>query len=92
MALFGLTLAVMARQAQQPDAPPRLLATLSSMADGRYPPSWSSDERGRAAARELVQPLAAALLATSVARGGGDGAGAAESAADSPEGHGVSLS
>jgi EmrB/QacA subfamily drug resistance transporter len=91
-ALLGLTLAVMARQAQQPDASPELLATLSSIADGKYPPTWSSDERGRAVARELVQPLAAALLATSVARGGADGSGTTQSAADSPEGHSVSLS
>src|SRR5205823_6411340 len=42
-ALLGLTLAVMARQAQQPDASPRLLATLSSLADGRYPDTWNSD-------------------------------------------------
>jgi EmrB/QacA subfamily drug resistance transporter len=90
-ALLGLTLAVMARQAQQPDASPELLATLSSIADGKYPPTWSSDERGRAVARELVQPLAAALLATSVARGGADGSSATRSATDSPEGHGVTL-
>src|SRR5919201_1856557 len=74
-ALLGLTLTVMAREAQQPDASPELLATLSSIADGKYPPTWSSDERGRAVARELVQPVAAALLAASVATGGTDGTG-----------------
>jgi EmrB/QacA subfamily drug resistance transporter len=71
-ALLGLNLAVMARQAQQADASPQLLATLSSMANGQYPSTWSTDERGRAVAREVVQPLAAALLATSVAGGGAD--------------------
>jgi EmrB/QacA subfamily drug resistance transporter len=90
-ALLGLTLAVMARQAQQPDASPELLATLSSIADGKYPPTWSSDERGRAVARELVQPLAAALLVTSMARGGADASGATQSATDSPDEHGLSL-
>jgi hypothetical protein len=91
-ALLGLTLAVMARQAQQPDASPQLLATLSSMADGQYPPTWSRDERGRAVARDLVQPLATALLVTSMARGGADASGTTQSADDSPEGHSVSLS
>jgi EmrB/QacA subfamily drug resistance transporter len=90
-ALLGLTLAVMARQAQQPDASPELLATLSSMADGKYPHTWSSDERGRAVARELVQPLASALLVASVATGGADGINATRSAADSPDEHGLSL-
>jgi hypothetical protein len=90
-ALLGLTLAVMARQAQQPDASPQLLATLSSMADGHYPSTWSTDERGRAVARERVQPLAAALLAASVATGGADASGAIQSATDSPDEHGLSL-
>jgi len=90
-ALLGLTLAVMARQAQQPDASPQLLATLSSMADGQHPPTGSSDERGRAVARERVQPLAAALLAASVAKAGADGSGATQSATDSADEHGLSL-
>jgi hypothetical protein len=81
----------MARQAQQPDASPELLATLSSMADGKYPHTWSSDERGRAVARELVQPLASALLVASVATGGADGINATRTAADSPDEHGLSL-
>src|SRR5919202_6080603 len=90
-ALLGLTLAVMARQAQQPDASPELLTTLSSIADGKYPTTWSSDERGRAVARELVQPLAAALLVTSVARGGAGASGTTQSATGSPDEHGLSL-
>lgn len=93
-ALFGLTLAVLARQAQQPDASPQLLATLSSMADGQYPHSWSSDERGRAVAREVVQPLAAALLAASVNGGGAATNGAAPPPAgevEGHEGHGLAL-
>jgi len=71
-ALMGLTLAVVARQAQQQDASPHLLGALSSMADGQFPHTWSAEERGRAVAREVIQPLAAALLAASIVRKGGD--------------------
>jgi EmrB/QacA subfamily drug resistance transporter len=90
MALLGLNLAVMARQAQQPDAPdasPRLLATLSSLADGQFPETWSTEQRGRAVAREVIQPLAAALLAASVAKGGDQSNGPTPPAIDHRVGH-----
>jgi hypothetical protein len=63
---------VVARQAQQPDVSPHLLGALSSMADGQFPHTWSVEERGRAVAREVIQPLAAALLAASIVRKGGE--------------------
>jgi EmrB/QacA subfamily drug resistance transporter len=68
-AMAGVTLAVVADQAQRSDANPRLLASLSSLADGRYPPAWSAEERGRAVARDLIEPLAAEALLSSVGNG-----------------------
>jgi EmrB/QacA subfamily drug resistance transporter len=64
---LGLTLATLAREAQSGRADPRLLAALSDAVDGRYPHSWSTQERGQAVARDLVAPLAEALLAQYVA-------------------------
>jgi hypothetical protein len=61
-AVLGLALALVAREAQRPDADPHLLASLAATADGRYPHEWSDDERGRAVARESIEPLAVALL------------------------------
>jgi HAMP domain-containing protein len=61
-AILGLSLALMARKAQRPDADRQLLATLASTADGRFPHDWSEAERGRAVAREVIKPLAVALL------------------------------
>jgi hypothetical protein len=66
-AALGLTLGALAREAQSPDADPRLLVALSDAVDGRYPHSWSAEERGRAVAREMVEPLATALLSSYVA-------------------------
>jgi hypothetical protein len=63
---LGLTLANLAREAQSPDADPRLLEALSQVADGRYPHSWGAGERARAIARDTVEPLAAALLSSYV--------------------------
>ncbi len=61
-ALLGLTLALLARQAQQPDADPHILATLSSSVDGRYPHEWSDEQRGKAVARDIIEPLSIMLL------------------------------
>jgi hypothetical protein len=71
-AALGLTLGALAREAQSNEADPRLLAALSDAVDGRYPHSWSTEERGRAVAREMVAPLATALVSSYV--GGHDGA------------------
>lgn len=73
-ALLGLTLATMAREAQQPDADPHLLATLSSAVDGHYPHDWSDEERGRAVASDILEPLSIALIASSVSKDGTQGA------------------
>jgi DHA2 family multidrug resistance protein len=65
-AWLGLTLAFMAREAQKPDANPEVLATLSSAVDGQYPHNWSEEQRGRAVAEDLIEPLSVLLLASSV--------------------------
>ena len=65
-ALFGLMLALLAREAQKPEADPQLLATLSSAIDGRYPSEWSEEQRGRAVAHDLLEPLSALVLLSSV--------------------------
>ena len=65
-ALLGLTLALMAREAQKPDADAQVLATLSQASDGRYPHHWSDEERGRAVAQDIIEPLAISLLASAV--------------------------
>jgi putative ABC transport system ATP-binding protein len=70
LALFGLLLALVARQAQKPKADPQFLATLSSLVDGRYPQTWSKEQRGRAMAQDIIEPLAVQLLLSSVSRGG----------------------
>lgn len=68
-ALMGLTLALMAHEAQQPDANPQLLATLSASVDGRYPSTWSDEQRGKAVAQEILEPLAITLLASAINNG-----------------------
>ena len=90
-ALLGLTLALMAREAQRPDADAQVLATLSHAVDGRYPHDWSDEERGRAVAQDIIEPLAISLLASSVSRGGAQSNGrqAAEEAA--PETSDIAL-
>jgi MFS family permease len=74
-ALLGLTLAAVAQRAQAPDASPQLLGALASLANGRFPPEWSDERRGRAVAREVIQPLAAALLVAAVLRASRGGPG-----------------
>jgi len=76
-ALLGLTLALIARKAQQPEADPDILATLSSTTDGRYPHYWSEEQRGTAVARDIIEPMSIALLASSVSNGGEHTNGAA---------------
>jgi hypothetical protein len=68
-ALLGLILALMAGEAQRPDASPQLLASLSANVNGRYPPTWSEEERARAVAQDVFEPLAITLLASSVGNG-----------------------
>jgi len=75
-ALLGLTLALVAREAQKPDANPQLLTTLSSTANGRYPDSLSEEQRARAVSQDIVEPLSIALLASSIGNGGGHANGA----------------
>lgn len=63
---LGLTLTMLAREVASPTADPRLIAALSDAVDGRYPHSWSADERAQAVVRDMVEPLARALLNSSV--------------------------
>jgi hypothetical protein len=76
-ALLGLTLALLARRAQQPDADPHILATLSSSVDGRYPHEWSDEQRGKAVARDIIEPLSIMLLLSATGKGGDNANGAA---------------
>jgi hypothetical protein len=82
-ALLGLTLALIARKAQQPEADPDILATLSSTVDGSYPHNWSEEQRGQAVARDIIEPMSIALLASSVGNGGEHANGAATGAGTS---------
>jgi len=68
--LLGLTLALVAREAQRPDANQQILETLSSTVNGRYPYTWSDEQRGRAVAQDIIEPLAISLLASSISNGG----------------------
>ena len=85
-ALLALTLALMAREAQKPEADPQTLATLSSAVNGRYPYTWSDEQRGRAVARDFLEPLSIALLASSISNGGAHANGANASLPGAPEG------
>jgi EmrB/QacA subfamily drug resistance transporter len=69
-ALLGLTLALVAREAQRPDANQQILQTLSSTVNGRYPHAWSDEQRGRAVAQDIIEPLSISLLASSLSNGG----------------------
>jgi len=75
-ALLGLTLALVAREAQKPDANPQILETLSSTVNGRYPYTWSDEQRGRAVAQDIIEPLSISLLASSLSNGGAHANGA----------------
>jgi EmrB/QacA subfamily drug resistance transporter len=65
-ALLGLTLALVAREAQKPDANPQILETLSNSVNGRYPHEWSDEQRGKAAAQDIIEPLAISLITSSI--------------------------
>jgi hypothetical protein len=71
-ALLGLVLALIAQEAQLPEADPQFLATLSSAASERYPQTWSEEQAGRAVARDILEPLSIRLLASSISNGRGD--------------------
>jgi len=73
-ALLGLTLAFLAREAQKPQADPAIVATLSNTINGRYPHTWSDEERARAVAQDIIEPLSITLLASSVSNGHANGA------------------
>ena len=75
-ALLGLTLALIAREAQKPDADPQILETLSSSINGRYPHEWSDEQRGKAVANDILEPMSIALIASSVNNGNGHPNGA----------------
>ena len=81
-ALLGLTLALVAREAQKPDANPHVLETLSNSVDGQYPHEWSDEQRGKAVAQEIIEPLAISLLASSIGNGEGNTNGASSSSSD----------
>jgi EmrB/QacA subfamily drug resistance transporter len=81
-ALLGVMLALVARRAQQPEADPLVLAALSSAVDGRYPSDWSEEERGRAVARDVIEPLSMMLLASSVGSEAGHAKGGAPAASE----------
>jgi EmrB/QacA subfamily drug resistance transporter len=68
-ALLGLTLALVAREAQRPDANPQILETLSTTVNGRYPHDWSDEKRGKAVAQDIIEPLAISLLTSSIGNG-----------------------
>ncbi len=38
--------------------------------DGRYPHEWSDEQRGKAVAQDLIEPLAISLITSSVGNGG----------------------
>jgi EmrB/QacA subfamily drug resistance transporter len=84
-ALLGLTLALIAREAQKPDADPQILETLSSSVDGRFPHEWSDEQRGRAVASDVLEPLSIALIASSVSNGNGHTNGANGGIPGAPE-------
>jgi EmrB/QacA subfamily drug resistance transporter len=65
-ALLGLTLALFAREAQKPDANPQILETLSNSVNGRYPHEWSDEQRGKAVAQDIIEPLAISLITSSI--------------------------
>ena len=77
-ALLGIMLALIARRAELPEADPQMLAALSSAVDGRYPHDWSEEQRGRAVAHEVLEPLSILLLASAGSLTAGNAIGGAE--------------
>jgi EmrB/QacA subfamily drug resistance transporter len=90
-ALLGLTLALVAREAQKPDANPQILETLSSAVNGRYPHTWSDEQRGRAVAQDIIEPLSISLLASSIGNGGAQANGASATSEGTPTGENDTL-
>jgi EmrB/QacA subfamily drug resistance transporter len=70
-ALLGLVLALVAREAQKSDANPQILEALSNSVNGRYPHNWSDEQRGKAVAQDIIEPLSITLLASSISNGKG---------------------
>ncbi|SRR6266516_4005967 len=83
-ALLGLTLAIVAREAQKPDANQQILETLSNTVNGRYPYEWSDEQRGRAVAQDIIEPLAISLLTSSISNGGKHTNGALPATSEEP--------
>jgi EmrB/QacA subfamily drug resistance transporter len=69
-------------RAQQPEADPQVLAALSSASDGRYPDDWSEEQRGRAVAQEVIEPLSILLLTSSGSGEAGNANGGALAASE----------
>ncbi|HKV03089.1 MAG TPA: MDR family MFS transporter [Ktedonobacteraceae bacterium] len=90
-ALLGLTLALVAREAQKPDANPQILETLSSAVNGRYPHTWSDEQRGRAVAQDIIEPLSISLLVSSIGNGGAQANGASTTSEGTPTGENDTL-
>jgi EmrB/QacA subfamily drug resistance transporter len=90
-ALLGLTLALVAREAQKPDANPQILETLSSAVNGRYPHTWSDEQRGRAVAQDVIEPLSISLLVSSIGNGGAQANGASATSEGTPTGENATL-
>ncbi len=59
-----------------------VLAALSSASDGRYPDDWSEEQRGRAMAQELIEPLSILLLASAGSLEAGNANGGAAAASE----------
>ncbi len=62
-ALLGTIFAMVSLEAQKPEASPTLLDTVASLGNGSYPAEWGVAERARAAATDILEPTALALLA-----------------------------
>ncbi len=87
-ALLGVLLALVARRAELPEADPAVLAALSSAADGRYPDDWSAEQRGRAVAQDVIEPLSMLLLTSAGSLEAGKATGGAPVASEMVPGAG----
>jgi len=65
---MGLLLAVIAREAQRENADPRLLSLLSAELIGRNSNDGLEADRGRAMAREIIEPMSLDLILSSLPR------------------------
>jgi hypothetical protein len=52
--------------------------------NGRYPHEWSDEQRGKAVAQDIIEPLSISLLASSIDRGGGRTNGVAPGTSEEP--------